>query len=47
MGYMKRFPIERIYRDAKILPIWEGTSEIQRFLIASKLFKEAGVKIAP
>lgn len=47
MGYMKRFPIERIYRDAKILPIWEGTSEIQRFLIASKLFKDAGVKIVP
>lgn len=47
MGYMKRFPIERIYRDARVLPIWEGTSEIQRFLIASKLFKEAGVKIVP
>jgi len=47
MGYMKRFPIERIYRDARVLPIWEGTNEIQRFLIASKLFKEAGVKIVP
>lgn len=47
MGYMKRFPIERIYRDARVLPIWEGTSEIQRFVIASKLFKEAGVKISP
>jgi butyryl-CoA dehydrogenase len=47
MGYMKRFPIERVYRDARVLPIWEGTNEIQRFLIASKLFKEAGLKIAP
>jgi butyryl-CoA dehydrogenase len=47
MGYMKRFPMERVYRDAKILPIWEGTSEIQRFLIASKLLREAGVKIVP
>jgi alkylation response protein AidB-like acyl-CoA dehydrogenase len=44
---MKRFPMERVYRDAKILPIWEGTSEIQRFLIASKLLREAGVKIVP
>lgn len=40
-GYSKEFPVERIYRDARVLPIYEGTSEIQRFLIARSLLKEA------
>jgi alkylation response protein AidB-like acyl-CoA dehydrogenase len=34
MGYSKELPIERYYRDAKITEIYEGTSEIQRFIIA-------------
>ncbi|GGA19897.1 acyl-CoA dehydrogenase family protein [Psychrobacillus lasiicapitis] len=37
MGYMKDYPIERYYRDARITKIYEGTSEIQRNIIASEL----------
>jgi butyryl-CoA dehydrogenase len=33
-GYTKDFPVERFYRDARITTIYEGTSEIQRFVIA-------------
>ena len=33
-GYSRDFPIERYYRDAKITAIYEGTSEIQRLVIA-------------
>ena len=33
-GYTKEFPVERYYRDAKITEIYEGTSEIQRMVIA-------------
>jgi alkylation response protein AidB-like acyl-CoA dehydrogenase len=32
-GYSTDFPIERMYRDAKVYQIWEGTSEIQRMVI--------------
>jgi alkylation response protein AidB-like acyl-CoA dehydrogenase len=34
MGYSKELPIERYFRDAKITEIYEGTSEIQRMVIA-------------
>lgn len=37
MGYMKEFDIERMYRDARILRIYEGTSEVQRMIIAADL----------
>ena len=36
-GYTKEFPVERYYRDAKITEIYEGTSEIQRLVIARQL----------
>jgi hypothetical protein len=40
-GYSKEYTIERIYRDARVLSIYEGTSEIQRLVIARKLLKES------
>ena len=36
-GYMKDFPLERMYRDAKITEIYEGTSEIQKLVIGRSL----------
>jgi acyl-CoA dehydrogenase len=40
MGYMKELPIERVYRGVRALRIVEGTSEIQRFIIARSLMAE-------
>ena len=39
-GYVTEFPVERHFRDAKITEIYEGTSEIQRLVIANHLIKE-------
>jgi alkylation response protein AidB-like acyl-CoA dehydrogenase len=39
-GYTKEFPVERYYRDAKITEIYEGTSEIQRIVIARHILAE-------
>lgn len=39
MGYMKEFAVERIYRDARVVRIYEGTSEIQKTVIARELLK--------
>jgi acyl-CoA dehydrogenase len=33
-GYVKEYPVEKLMRDAKILQIYEGTSQIQRIVIA-------------
>lgn len=38
-GYTREYPVERMMRDAKITEIYEGTSEVQRMVISSKLFK--------
>ncbi len=39
-GYTKEFPVERYYRDAKITEIYEGTSEIQRIVIARHILDQ-------
>ncbi len=38
-GYSKEYTIERLYRDARILPIYEGTSQVQQLIIARQLLK--------
>jgi acyl-CoA dehydrogenase len=40
-GYMREVPVERIYRDVRLLRLYEGTSEIQRLIIGSNLVKAA------
>jgi butyryl-CoA dehydrogenase len=40
-GYTKEFPVERYYRDAKVTEIYEGTSEIQRLVIAREILGHA------
>ncbi len=40
-GYMREVPVERIYRDVRLLRLYEGTSEIQRLIIGSNLVKGA------
>jgi alkylation response protein AidB-like acyl-CoA dehydrogenase len=39
-GYATESPIERLYRDARVYPIFEGTSQIQRLVIARQLLRE-------
>jgi hypothetical protein len=38
-GFTKDFPVEKLYRDVKLVTIGEGTSEVQRMIIAKNLTK--------
>ncbi len=40
-GYMREVPVERIYREVRLLRLYEGTSEIQRLIIGGGLVKAA------
>ncbi|MGH3636000.1 acyl-CoA dehydrogenase family protein [Mycobacterium sp.] len=40
-GYMREVPVERIYRDVRLLRLYEGTSEIQRLIVGSNLVRAA------
>jgi butyryl-CoA dehydrogenase len=42
MGLMEELPLERIWRDARVERIWEGTSEIQRHIISRELLRAVG-----
>jgi butyryl-CoA dehydrogenase len=44
-GYVKEYPVERHYRDQRITEIYEGTSEIQRLVIARSVLKDAAARL--
>ncbi|MBC7105496.1 MAG: acyl-CoA dehydrogenase, partial [Firmicutes bacterium] len=39
-GYSREYPVERLWRDAKVTQIYEGTNQIQRLVIARQLLRE-------
>jgi acyl-CoA dehydrogenase len=39
-GYSREYPVEKLMRDAKVIQIYEGTSQIQRLIIARQLLRE-------
>jgi alkylation response protein AidB-like acyl-CoA dehydrogenase len=45
MGFSRELPLERMYRDARVTRIFEGTNEIQKHVIAGELLKQVGYKI--
>jgi acyl-CoA dehydrogenase len=42
MGLMEDLPLERLWRDARVERIWDGTSEIQRHIISRELLRPLG-----
>jgi acyl-CoA dehydrogenase len=44
LGYLSTTPVERLFRDARLYRIYEGTSEVQKVLIARSLLREAGMR---
>ncbi len=47
LGFTRDYHVERAFRDARINEIFEGTSEVQRIVIASNIFREHGVRVRP
>jgi acyl-CoA dehydrogenase len=39
-GYMREVPVERIYREVRLLKLYEGTSEIQRLIVGGALVRD-------
>nr|CAH7751564.1 unnamed protein product [Callosobruchus chinensis] len=46
-GFNKEYPVEKLMRDAKILQIYEGTSQIQRMIISKLLLDETKDNVLP
>src|SRR5437763_17208191 len=46
-GYSREFPLERMYRDARITRIYEGTNEINRILLPPRLLKGNAKQFSP
>jgi len=44
-GYCKDYPVERMFRDAKLTQIFEGANQIQRIVIGRNLLKERGIRL--
>ena len=44
-GYIKEYPVEKLMRDAKLFQIYEGTSQIQRLVIAREIFSLVAIEI--
>ena len=40
-GYMAEYPVERLYRDARLFRIYEGTTQIQQLIIARNMIRDA------
>jgi acyl-CoA dehydrogenase len=45
-GYVADYPIERMYRDARLLRLYEGTSQILQIVIARAIGSERGIRVA-
>jgi alkylation response protein AidB-like acyl-CoA dehydrogenase len=46
MGFSRELPLERMYRDARVTRIFEGTNEIQKSVIATELLKQIGHRVS-
>ena len=47
MGYCQELPVERLYRDARVFRIYDGTSEIHRTVVARGLLAQGAALVAP
>jgi acyl-CoA dehydrogenase len=46
-GYMADYPVERLYRDARLFRIYEGTTQIQQLVVARAMIREAEERLGP